>query len=380
VDGSGQLSATHFDLAIDFDKATFFGDLNLNEADGDFWNLQFKGNVLGARLDLSAPLANTVYYSGGTNYAVDGALAMSLVGATGEALAVLYDLEAAGAPNFYIQGAFVAERDLRLSVTEMSAMSYLAINAGPSWGNLFRMSTAAGTGQTPLFAGDTMYNPNDGAFYLASNGAVWRQGTAVETKLGSYAVMSDPAYEVNWGRWDGSAGTEVVNQFDPANPASQSLYPGIYQWLVFSPTPPAALAAKAGSVTYSTPVAFAGNGVDGQITPGSFTFNATVDFDSGALNSGVIALSHLTGPSWNLSFSAPAGTLGGAGALPYIGANGTYTDPAIPSTVTASGNVALMTTGPNAEALAGGFNFSNSGGSGAKTVEGVFLVCQSGGC
>lgn len=380
VDNGGGVNSTSFDLVVDFDKATFLGRLYLYETDMDSWSLQFKGNIQGPNLAITAPLVNTNYWNSGsaTSYGINGGVNMTFTGGNAEAVAVLYDLEAATAPNFHVQGAFVAEQDLRLTMTEMADMKHLAVTAGGPLGSWWKMSTSADGVASPVFAGDTMYDPNFDVFYLTTNSMVWRAGFAIETHLGSHQVMSNPAYTVNWGVWDATTGgNEILGYPDAANPASSSYYNGMTHWLVFTPTPPAALAAKTGSLNYTVPVAIAANGIDGPVDTASFTFGATVNFDTGALSNGQINLSHLTGQSWSMAFSAPAGSLGKAGAFPYMGATGTYTNGA---TVGATGNVGIMTTGPNAEALAGALYFWDSGGGGSKNVEGVFLICKSSGC
>lgn len=380
TDGAGWVETTYFDLSVDFDRATFVGSLNLYELDGDYWNLQFNGGVAGPSLASTAILPGSQYWNAAssTGYGINGELAMTLTGANGDAVATLYGLEAAGAPGFHVQGAFVAEQDQRLALSEAAGMRYIAATSGSILGSSWYLSTSAAGGQSPVFAGDTMGTPNLDYFYFATNSTVWRAGFAVESHLGSYQVMGNPAYGVNWGVWDAAMpGTEVVGQWDAANPYAEGYYNGYLHWLVFTPTPPQALAAKTGSLSYTVPVAIAAAGFDGPIAPGSFSFAATVNFDTGALSGGNLTLAHQSGPTWNMNFSAPAGSLGKAGAFPFMGATGTYDDGTV---VGASGNVGLMTTGPSAEALAGSLYFWDSGGSGTKNVEGVFLICKSGGC
>ncbi|ALP52017.1 hypothetical protein Tel_02050 [Candidatus Tenderia electrophaga] len=365
-----------FDLGLDFDSGQFKARLYVYEPDTDFWNVLLGGHLLGTELQVDSLDAVNSYYANYSdalgNTAVDGEFSLVFTGAGAEALAVAYELESAADSSYYLQGAFVAGQDVRLAPGELNAMQQVGVLAG--WSNGFGMATTAP--MSPVFAHDGMgsYHPGDAWFELASLQTVYRQGGAAEDMLGGHAVAGDPAFQVNWGRWNAAAGTPATYQGDPADAASQGDITTPLYWLTLAPTPLDTLAAKTGQLSYNAPVSVIGAGVDGDVNPASVSFAATVDFDTGALNSGSMHVEHLGGQSWDMNFNAAPGSMTPSGAFQYVSASGLYD-----GATSANGSMDLILTGAAADGLAGRFNFNANPGV-AKDMNGVFLVCQSGGC
>ena len=361
------------DLEVSFELGLFKGHLWVEtNAFIDDWSVEFDGFLDGPRLAVTG--MNAGYTDGVVSGGASGSLFMILTGAQPNAIAGGFDLEYDANPNIYVQGNFIAERDLRLGFAEAAGMEYVALTAFGSPGILdtFVGRSTNGSGGAPVIGESPYYDPSLPEFWLAMLGSVYRQGSAPVVSPMSdvtYQVgMPDPDFEVSWGAWNGQA-TPFERQTDPIdanvkNGVNQDMY-----WITLLPSPvdqiTGTAAGRSGILMYANDIAIFGSGSDGAIDPSTFLFMANLDFDSGNITSGTMDFDDVAANNWSASFT---GTLNGATlqiATPTVQYN---FDSITPTT----GQINAVLTGPNAEGIGGSFDFDY--GAGAKSVEGVFLV------
>ena len=297
---------------------------------------------------------------------------MFFTGANAEALAGAIDLELISTPSTYVQGQFIVEKDFRLSSAEALTLdrAFVGAASGTTWTTDLGLSSDGASG-SPLLADTVSFHgvyPGTPGSKASPIGYVIRQDLAptlvATTSDTSYQMSApDPAFEVSWGAWNGEA-SAVKTQASPSNPGSTGSIPNMFYWMTFQPAPDTAIAGRTGSVTFANPIAILGGGNNGDINPGSFSFSALINFDTGTLSSGSMSFAD-PGGTWDASFS---GSLNGATfsmVSPLVHYNSDSGNPA-----TATINAVL--TGPNAEGLAGNFDFDYL--SGTADTAGVFLV------
>ena len=361
------------DLEVSFDLGLFKGQLWVEtNTFADDWNVEFDGSLDGPRLAVAG--MNAGYTDGIVSGGASGSLFMILTGAQPNAIAGGFDLEYDANPGVFVQGNFIAERDVRLGFAEAAGMEYVALTAFSSPGLLdtFAGRSTSGNGGSPVIGENPYYDPNLPEFWLAMLGSVYRQGSAPVVSPMSdntYQVgMPDPDYEVSWGAWNGQTAA-FERQADPIdanvkNGVNQDMY-----WLTLLPSPvdqvTGTAAGRTGILMYANDIAIFGSGSDGAIDSSTFLFMANIDFDSGNITSGMMDFDDVATNNWSASF---AGNLNGFTlqiTAPVVQYN---FDSITPTT----GQINAVLTGPNAEGIGGSFDFDY--GSGMKSVEGVFLV------
>lgn len=368
------ITSLNADLKVDFDMAQFKGALSLMTNPSDSWDLSFDGNLVGARLEVTA-MSGTYSGAGGSG-AASGNLFMVLSGSTDpNAIAGAFDLEYAADPNYYVQGNFIAARDLRLGFNEAPLDRVVLGALGSSGSNATLIGRASG-GTSPVIGLSNYYfDPAQPAFWLEEANDIIKQGgtpdlVAAQTTT-SYQVGSpDPAYEVSWGAWNGQA-TALNKQTDPLDPTMSTAVNSDLFWITFMPTAidggTGTPGGKTGQVVYDQTATnwVAGSTSTGAINNSSFYFSANVDFDTGNVTSGTMGFSDASNTNyWNASFT---GTLNGAElqiSSPLVYYNSDTVNPA-------AAEMKGMLTGPQAEGIAGSFDFDYMAGT--ATAEGVFL-------
>lgn len=369
--GSGGAAQIDTHVLVDFDTASFRGythvlDLGLN---GD-WRVKYTGALSGVSLDITA-LDGFYTGSQGTNQAVGGRLDLLFVGAAPDALAGAFEFELISNPSVYVQGQFVTERDFRLVSSETLTMNSFTLVSMPKNSVLARSTDLTSAAASVIGTVADWAKPGGMGFLEAKYTDIIRKGTAtnlVATSTNSTFV----AHPVSWGAW--SAGWVV--QTDPANSATQTTMAEPLYWMQLMPTDPAVIAAKTGSLTYATPVAILGGGAGGAINSGSFSFGATVDFNTGSLTAGSMGFNGLNGldtVNWLAQFG---GSIQGSSIIitPTLISYGVNTL-APTGASNATGNINAVFTGPNAEMIGGNFNFATpTGAPTPQSIQGVFLV------
>jgi hypothetical protein len=115
-----------------------------------------------------------------------------------------------------------------------------------------------------------------------------------------------------------------------------------------------------------------GLGDAGPVT--GMSLNATVNFATAAVNGTMIVDNGVAGPpadTWLANFS---GTMSSASLSATVDpASSTFSDGGLPPITGVTGSVNGTVTGPNAEGIAGGFNFQSGP---ANHVGGTFFVTQ----
>lgn len=262
--------------------------------------------------------------------------------------------------------------DLRFTASEWSDLQttpYLGIileaNDTPDFGFDGGRVLYHGT-DSPVFA-DNGYGPHEAQYLTAPILDVERRGQASVDAFGS--VTLDAAHTVYWGTWNGSV-NPVEIQTDPYDPAVKDLVYRPFHWLTMLPTDPGVLAARTGTVSYNTVVlAHGGGSGGGPLNPTNVNFNATVNFDTGAVSGA--ALNIYNGPEiWSATFAAKVS--GNVLDILQSSIGGTVTaspNPARPI----EGDIGMAFTGNQGQALGGGFEFQEIGNP-ARHVEGILLV------
>ena len=264
-----------------------------------------------------------------------------------------------------------AAQDVRFTASEWKALQttpYLGIwiedNTSADFG--FDGGRALHHGSaTPLFT-ENGYGPHEPQYATAPILDVVRIGKARVAAFGSYTV--DTEHTVYWGTWDGTV-NPVEIQIDPTNGAIKDLsYRPLY-WATMVPTDPAVIAARTGSVSYNTVVAAHGGGSAGVLRSGNVSFNANVNFDTGAVTAGLLNI--YNGPeNWNVNFSGQVRS-----NVMDVKINTATSSVAISPgpAKPVEGDMGFAFTGRNGQALGGGFSLQAVGDPRIH-AEGVLLV------
>ena len=262
--------------------------------------------------------------------------------------------------------------DLRFTSAEWNSLQttpYLGIiieaNSSPDFG--FDGGRVLGHGtNSPVFT-DNGYGPHEPQYATAPILDVERRGAASVDAFANYVV--DAQHTVYWGTWNGSV-NPVEIQTDATNPAIKELIYAPFHWATMLPTDTAVMAARTGSIVLNNViVAHGGGSGGGPLTPGNLTFNANVNFDTGAITAGTLGITN--GPEiWNVNF---AGQVRG-NIFDAIINNSTSSVMVTPNpTQSIEGDMGLVFTGSSGQAVGGGFNFQAIGNP-ATHVEGILLV------
>lgn len=262
--------------------------------------------------------------------------------------------------------------DLRFTSAEWSSLQttpYLGIiieaNDTPDYG--FDGGRVLNHGaNSPVFT-DNGYGPHEPQYATAPILDVIRRGAASVDAFGSYTV--DAQHTVYWGTWNGNV-NPVEIQTDATDPTIKDLINTPFHWATMLPTDPAVMAARTGTITLNNVVVAHGGGSGGgPLSPANVTFNATVDFDTGLIPTGMLGI--YNGPEiWNVNFK---GQVRGNIFDTFIDTT-TSTVTAGPNpTQAVEGDMGFAFTGNNGQAVGGGFNFQAVGNP-ATHVEGILLV------
>ena len=264
-----------------------------------------------------------------------------------------------------------AAQDVRFTAGEWKALQttpYLGIwiedNTGADFG--FDGGRVLHHGSaTPLFT-ENGYGPHEPQYATAPILDVVRIGKARVAAFGSYNV--DTEHTVYWGTWDGTV-NPVEIQIDPTNGAIKDLsYRPLY-WATMLPTDPAAIAARTGSVSYNTVVAAHGGGSAGVLNAGNVSFNANVNFDTGAVTAGMLNI--YNGPeNWNVNFSGQVRS-NVMDVKINTATSGVAVSPGPAKPI--EGDMGFAFTGRNGQVLGGGFSLQAVGDPRIH-AEGVLLV------
>lgn len=264
-------------------------------------------------------------------------------------------------------------QDLRFSDSEWKELQttpYLGIwieaNTTPDSG--FDGGRVLGHGSNSPVLTENGYGPHEPQYLTAPILDVVRRGGASVDAFGSYAVDS-AAYTVYWGTWNGTINPYEI-QIDPTNGAIKELSYAPLHWATMLPTDAGVIAARTGTVSYNTVVVAHGGGSGGgPLTTASMNFNANVNFDTGAVTSGMLNI--YNGPeTWNVNFSGQVR----ANVLDVLINNSTSSVTVTPSpSQPIEGDIGMAFTGANGQAVGGGFSLQAVGNP-ATHVEGILLV------
>jgi hypothetical protein len=370
------ISSLDADLFLNFDTALFKGTLSLVTNPSDTWNLSFNGKLLGPRLSVTNMSGS--YSGAGGSGTANGKLFMILAGSNPDAIAGGFDLEYAADPNFFVQGNFIAERDLRLSFAEAADMQRVALGTIGGAGSTSTFIGRSTSGTSPVIALNGYSDPAQSAFWLQQATDVIRQNgapnlAAAQSTTAYQVGTPDATYTVSWGAWNGQS-SPLSKQTDPIDPTVTTALNSNLFWISALPSPIDSITGtpggKTGIVTYNQTASnwIVGNTNTAAIDGATFSFTANLDFNTGNITSGNMGFSDLASNYWNASFT---GTLNGSQL--QITAPAVYynTNP-----TPAAAQMQAILTGPKAEGIAGSFDFDLS--SGTATAEGVFLVSCSG--
>lgn len=219
---------------------------------------------------------------------------------------------------------------------------------------------------SPLIT-DNGYAPYEPQFATAPYQVVIRRGGATADAFASQVV--DAVHTFYWGTWNGSVNPVEV-QTNPVNPAVKVAINSPVHWATMLPTDKSVMDARTGSISLSSVVVAHGGGSGGgPLTPGNLTFNANVNFNTGAIMAGTLGINN--GPeTWNVNF---AGQVRGNIFDAQVNTV-TSTVMVSPSpTQSVEGDLGMVFTGNAGQAVGGVFNFQAIGNP-ATHVEGALLV------
>lgn len=266
-----------------------------------------------------------------------------------------------------------AVQDLRFTTSEWNALQstpYLGIwieaNNTADFG--FDGGRVLGHGTASPVLTENGYGPHEPQYTTAPIFDVVRRGGASVDAFSSYSVDS-AAYTVYWGTWNGSINPYEI-QIDAADGAVRELSYAPLHWATMLPSDPAVIAARTGTVAYTSDVVVHGGGSGGgPLTTANLNFSANVNFDTGAITGGLMNI--YNGPeTWNVNF---AGQIrGNVLDIPKSSLTGSVTVTPNPSQ-SIEGDLGLAFTGANGQAIGGGFSLQAVGNP-ATHVEGVLLV------
>ena len=178
-------------------------------------------------------------------------------------------------------------------------------------------------------------------------------------------------FPVSWGAWDASLTNPGLIQTNPNDGAVGTAVTDPVFWITAVATPAASVPA-AGTVSYTNVVGSQGLGDAGPVT--GMSMNATVNFATAAVNGTMIVDNGVAGPpadTWLGNFS---GSINNASVSATLDpATSTFSDGGLPPITGVTGSIDGTLTGPNAEGIAGGFDFQSGA---TNNVEGTFFVTQ----
>lgn len=370
IGSDGNLNDLYMNLAVDFDTAAVSGDMHLYTTN-EFWDVALAGNVSAPGLDITT-VSGTVNGS----QSIAGTAHLMFAGSAAEALAGMASFEVATDPSIYLDSMFLVDNaavgDLRLSGVTLDRVALATVGSA---GSLVSLIGRGSSGPSPVIGLSSFSDPGQSDFWLAEANEVLRQDSApdlVAAQATSAYQMGtpDPAYEVSWGAWNGQA-APFQKQTDPIDPTVSTAENVDLFWISLTPTPVDAItgtpAGRTGMLMYDQAATnwVVGRTDAGAIDGTTFSFYANVDFDTGSITTGSLGFADAAANYWNASFS---GTLNGSViqiSAPLVYYNTDYTNPA-------AAEMQAVFTGPNAEGIAGSFDFDYL--SGTASAEGVFLV------
>ncbi|MFN2310080.1 MAG: FecR domain-containing protein [Gammaproteobacteria bacterium] len=266
----------------------------------------------------------------------------------------------------------LAATDLRFTATEWTALQatpYLGIAVeaedtvffGFDGGRVLYHGS-----DSPVFT-DNGYGPHEPEYATAPILDVVRRGKASVDAFGSHVV--DAAHTVYWGTWNGTV-NPIEIQTDANDPGVIEPMYSPYHWLTLLPTDQAVMAARTGSVNYNNVVfAHGGGSGGGPLTPANLSFNADVNFDTGAVSNAYLGISN--GPeTWNVNFNGQV--RGNVLDIKVDTLTSTVLVTPNPSQAV-EGDIGMVFTGSSGQVIGGGFMFQEHGNP-ARHVEGTLLV------
>lgn len=265
-----------------------------------------------------------------------------------------------------------ASTDLRFTAAEWGVLQdtpYLGIAVEAEDTSFFGIDGGRVLGHgtdSPVFT-DNGYGPHEPEYESAPILDVVRRGGATVDAFASQVV--DVGHTVYWGTWNGTV-NPVEIQVDPDDPSVIEPMYSPYHWMTLLPTDPAVLAARTGTVNYSNViVAHGGGSGGGPLTPANLSFNADINFDSGAVSNAYLGINN--GPeTWNVNFN---GQVRG-NVLDLLIDNSTSTVMVSPNPArSVEGDIGMAFTGSSGQAIGGGFMFQEAGNP-TRHVEGILLV------
>jgi len=262
--------------------------------------------------------------------------------------------------------------DLRFTPAEWGSIQTtpflgLVVEANNKPDYSFKGGRALGHGSaSPLFT-DNGYGPHEPQYATAPYQAVIRRGGASTDAFANQVV--DAGHTFYWGTWNGTINPVEV-QTNATDPAKKALINSPVHWATLLPTDKAVMAARTGSINLtSVVVAHGGGSGGGPLTPGNLTFNANVNFNTGAITAGTLGI--YNGPeNWNVNFTGQV--RGNIFDAQVNTATSTVMVSPIP-TQFVEGDMGMAFTGSAGQAVGGVFNFQAIGDPNTH-VEGVLLV------
>jgi hypothetical protein len=271
----------------------------------------------------------------------------------------VFDFEQVGLPTTYVEGVFLAQEDRRFAAGELASLNQtgIAVFSGPSAGGPFVGEASDGAGGSPIIfdiAGDEVLRQDAAPLF----GTV----TTDTTTLGA-------AFPVSWGAWNASVTNPALIQTDPNDGAVGTAVTAPVFWITAVPTPSV---PATGTVSYTNVVGSQGLGDAGPVT--GMSMNATVNFATAAVNGTMIVDNGVAGPpadTWLANFS---GSINNASVSTTLDpATSTFSDGGLPPVTGVTGSIDGTLTGPNAEGIAGAFDFQSGA---TNFVGGTFFVRQ----
>lgn len=231
--------------------------------------------------------------------------------------------------------------DQRLTSAELQAMTFvgLGIYAGANAPAFLGGRATDGSGGSPILT-DMNSKPGDTNFATSTIIDVIRQGGAALNASGSNSY-----YSASWGVWNGTQ-NPVEIQKDSTDPTVKVFWSRPLFWGTFQLPPLGAITARNGTtVNYSNVLGFIGGGSGGMVT--SLTYNADVNFSTGAVTNGSLIITN--SDFWSMTFT---GNLVG----PRINTGGTVSGFVNSGGTPVKGSIPTILIGPNVEAIGGGFD------------------------
>ena len=331
-------------LSVDFSSGDFFGDIKLDFSTTS-WKVAYSGGI--STSGLSVTNYNGVYFNGSTDVAINSEVQLAFTGAASpDAIAGSFNFEVIGDPATFVQGAFLSERDLRLTFAESDSLDRVAITTfqnNAAGVKQYIGLASDGVGGSPILT-DNLQLFDDPRFFTSAPNWIIRQNTA--TNAAWHVTYTDPVYPVSWGAWEASAGTPVTLQTDPLNGATVTNQESPVMWLTAMPTDKLVMTGFSGGTRFNRQRA--------DFNLASTTTNDTfvmVDFDLAKFH-GSTFITMASGDEWRATYD---GDLRDA-HLDLFSVNAEY-KPNAGSYEAAAGTVDLFFTGSTGDALVGAYEF-----------------------